>query len=351
MRFWILGETCTSKECFTFSAPSGFRSRFAPYTSRSDHLDDRELARLAAYLGFDVDPKDLDHDADGLIPSQLSNLSCGFRGCCVSSHSLAEPGPGSISLNEFQDFVGRMGGAPRLQSAHIQRFKILCGILFFFSLSLSLAASWPRTRSGRVLCATWCAAVCCMVSRCVMRCATCSLRCSGSSSSVGSRCRTSLKSPVPHVPHAHLRSRAPAAMPPVLPVWQSERACGVTTMLPRCGTAVVPLLLCHMLSCTTEAGTKPDRKKSEQAEEAIVIGVHFKGEEDIAAPSQLEVQLEFLRQDERCLRFHVLDRTFGVFFSHLFSRGGRKTCVPAHWIVSTEEDAEVAAALREAAQT
>ncbi|CAE7615012.1 Caskin1 [Symbiodinium natans] len=77
------------------------------------------------------------------------------------------------------------------------------------------------------------------------------------------------------------------------------------------------------------AGTKPDRKKSEQAEEAIVIGVHFKGEEDIAAPSQLEVQLEFLRQDERCLR------------------GGRKTCVPAHWIVSTEEDAEVAAALRE----
>ena len=29
-------------------------------------------------------------------------------------------------------------------------------------------------------------------------------------------------------------------------------------------------------------------------------------------------------------------------------RSGRKTCVPAHWVVSTEEDAEVAAALREA---
>ena len=43
----------------------------------------------------------------------------------------------------------------------------------------------------------------------------------------------------------------------------------------------------------TQAGTKPHRTKSEEPEEAIVIGVHFKGEEDIACPSQLEVQLEF----------------------------------------------------------
>ena len=48
----------------------------------------------------------------------------------------------------------------------------------------------------------------------------------------------------------------------------------------------------------TQAGTKPHRTKSEEPEEAIVIGVHFKGEEDIACPSQLEVQLEFLRQGQ-----------------------------------------------------
>eukprot|EP00913_Durusdinium_trenchii_P020617 g19363.t1 len=51
----------------------------------SNHLDDQELSRLAAYLGFDVDPMDLDHNDDG-----------------------------KISLTEFQDFVGRMGGVQTL---------------------------------------------------------------------------------------------------------------------------------------------------------------------------------------------------------------------------------------------
>ncbi|CAE7205062.1 ANK2 [Symbiodinium sp. CCMP2456] len=154
---------------------------------RSDHLDDGELARLAAYLGFDVDPAELDHDENG-----------------------------SISLDEFQDFVGRMGGVQRLFEQRRQQVA--------------------------------------------------SLR----------RDATSLA-----------------------------------------GVAVGARVRSHFY-----AGTKPHRTKSEEPEEAIVTGVHFKGEEDIACPSQLEVQLEFLRS-------------------------GRKTCVPAHWVVSTEEDAEVAAALRE----
>ncbi|CAK9101336.1 unnamed protein product [Durusdinium trenchii] len=80
-------------------------------------------------------------------------------------------------------------------------------------------------------------------------------------------------------------------------------------------------------------GVKPDRRKSEQPAEAIVMGVHYTGdqerERDIACAPQLEVQLQFLRQDPQTLM------------------PAKLTCVPSHWIISSEEDAQVAEALRE----
>ncbi|CAJ1445323.1 unnamed protein product [Effrenium voratum] len=154
---------------------------------RSEQLDDQELSRLAAYLGFEVCPADLDHNEDG-----------------------------EISLSEFQDFVGRMGGVQQL-------FE-------------------QRRRQ------------------------------------VAERRRDALS---------------------------------------LAGVAVGARVRAHFYE-----GEKPYREKSAEPEEAIVVGVHFTGDQDMGCPAQLEVELEFLRNQ-------------------------RKTCVPSHWIVSSEEDAEVAAALRE----
>lgn len=162
----------------------------------SNHLDDQELSRLAAYLGFDVDPMDLDHNDDG-----------------------------KISLTEFQDFVGRMGG---VQTLFEQRRK--------------------RIAEGR-------------------------------------------------------RDAASFA-----------------------GVAVGARVQAHYW-----VGVKPDRRKSEQPAEAIVMGVHYTGDQDIACAPQLEVQLQFLRQDPQTLQ----------------RMPAKLTCVPSHWIISSEEDAQVAEALRE----
>ena len=48
---------------------STHEDKLRPVEARSDHLDDGELARLAAYLGFDVDPTELDHDENGTGPN------------------------------------------------------------------------------------------------------------------------------------------------------------------------------------------------------------------------------------------------------------------------------------------
>ncbi|CAL1145553.1 unnamed protein product, partial [Cladocopium goreaui] len=159
----------------------------------SKHLDETEIMRLAAYLGVDVNPKDLDHNTDG-----------------------------EISLSEFQDFVGRMGGIQQLFEQRRRRVA--------------------ETRRDT---------------------------------------------------------------------------------LSMAGVAIGARVLAHFY-----AGVKPDRYKSPEPEEAVVLGVHYK-DDDMAGPSQLEVELEFLRDPT------TLERT------------KKATCVPSHWIVSTSEDAEVAAALRE----
>jgi len=43
----------------------------------------------------------------------------------------------------------------------------------------------------------------------------------------------------------------------------------------------------------TEAGEKPDRHKSPEPAEAVVLGVHVKDDEKVGC-SQMEVELEFL---------------------------------------------------------
>ena len=171
-------------------------------------------------------------------------------------------------------------------------------------------------------------------------------RCSGSSSSAGSRSRL----PATLAPALELqlllssrRWRVCGGMRPAWRAWPLERGCGATSMSH--GQHLQMPAVLQSCPPRTQAGTKPHRTKSEEPEEAIVIGVHFKGEEDIACPSQLEVQLEFLRHGKTTKR---LDRARDCSWSRNSHRSGRKTCVPAHWVVSTEEDAEVAAALREA---
>ncbi|CAE7576092.1 Caskin1 [Symbiodinium sp. CCMP2592] len=64
--------------------------------------------------------------------------------------------------------------------------------------------------------------------------------------------------------------------------------------------------LAGVLERGCRASTKPHRTKSEEPEEAIVIGVHLKGEEDIACPSQLEAAgvLEDFRSGRKCVPAH-----------------------------------------------
>eukprot|EP00434_Breviolum_minutum_P014856 symbB.v1.2.013096.t1/scaffold919.1/size152209/8 len=159
----------------------------------SNHLDETEIMRLAAYLGFDVDPADLDHNTDG-----------------------------EISLEEFQDFVGRMGGVQQLFEQRRRRVA--------------------ETRRDTLSIA---------------------------------------------------------------------------------GVAIGARVRAHFY-----AGEKPDRHKSPEPAEAVVLGVHVKDDEKVGC-SQMEVELEFLGDPKD------LDRT------------KKTTCVPSHWVVFNLEDAEVAAALRE----
>eukprot|EP00438_Fugacium_kawagutii_P003939 Skav230539 [mRNA] locus=scaffold1183:357481:369946:- [translate_table: standard] len=132
------------------------------------------------------------------------------------------------------------------------------------------------------------------------------------------------------------------------------------------GVAIGARVLAHFYvpwswSEAVKAGEKPNRYKSPEPEEAVVLGVHYK-DDDMAGPSQLEVELEFLRQDPttlertpverwlfRCVVGWWLDGMLHGLVLGLIRETKKTTCVPSHWIVSTSEDAEVAAALREAA--